>query len=579
MTIVNAITLSTADLTTPYTFNIPADKQKKNAVYTLKTSGNKNAQLSKIVITYNYDNNVTTCDTPAFTQNGGDVFHGSKIIAKCATQNSTVSILNADDNTVLVKGADKAGMAEFVVPEDAELGTQYKLIATASVEGTTGIINSAPSATTTFTVNVTAPTEPQPAGLEFAESTYTVKLNNTSFTGQEVSNPNNLTVTYSSSVPEVATVDAETGVVTLVAVGSTVISAKSAATTDYLAGEASYTITVEPADAPEPVSPNTYKKVTSASQLKEGVKYVIISAPFTSGSVQYGSYVMTGAKTTGFSALSIDANETTLKDEYILDNAEISYLQLEKDGDNWVLKSGDSYLQCKAVKKMQLSTTKDEYCAVTITPSADKTSMVFVKTKDSSKDVSIQMFAQNSKGKPANELFNAYSSDQHLVFLYVNEAPEAPAIPEPSISGDYALYHDEANNTWSVYASHVTENLTLTLTAEEGAYIYYKKTSTSTTPDEPAAQAEGDGFTEVQNNVAEITLNMNESGSVQFYSMKNGVASKTGTLEYNVSTGIDGIEAEDGEAVYYNLQGVKVENPEKGLYIRVSGNKAVKVAK
>ena len=44
-------------------------------------------------------------------------------------------------------------------------------------------------------------------------------------------------------------------------------------------------------------------------------------------------------------------------------------------------------------------------------------------------------------------------------------------------------------------------------------------------------------------------------------------------------TGIDGIEAEDGEAVYFNLQGVRVQNPEKGIFIRVQNGKAVKIAK
>ncbi len=44
------------------------------------------------------------------------------------------------------------------------------------------------------------------------------------------------------------------------------------------------------------------------------------------------------------------------------------------------------------------------------------------------------------------------------------------------------------------------------------------------------------------------------------------------------SAGINGVEvAEDGEAVYYNLQGVRVANPEKGLFIQVKGGKAGKV--
>ena len=38
---------------------------------------------------------------------------------------------------------------------------------------------------------------------------------------------------------------------------------------------------------------------------------------------------------------------------------------------------------------------------------------------------------------------------------------------------------------------------------------------------------------------------------------------------------IDGYE--DEHAVYYNLQGVKVENPERGLYIKKQGNKVTKV--
>ena len=50
------------------------------------------------------------------------------------------------------------------------------------------------------------------------------------------------------------------------------------------------------------------------------------------------------------------------------------------------------------------------------------------------------------------------------------------------------------------------------------------------------------------------------------------------TVTYKgVITGIDEIEAEnDAEAVYYNLQGVRVANPEKGIYIVVKGNKVTK---
>ena len=49
------------------------------------------------------------------------------------------------------------------------------------------------------------------------------------------------------------------------------------------------------------------------------------------------------------------------------------------------------------------------------------------------------------------------------------------------------------------------------------------------------------------------------------------------TITISESTAVEGIEIEEGEAVYYNLQGVKVANPENGVFIKVQGNKASKV--
>lgn len=41
---------------------------------------------------------------------------------------------------------------------------------------------------------------------------------------------------------------------------------------------------------------------------------------------------------------------------------------------------------------------------------------------------------------------------------------------------------------------------------------------------------------------------------------------------------VEGIAADEVEAVYYNLQGVKVANPVNGIYVKVMGKKATKVA-
>lgn len=82
------------------------------------------------------------------------------------------------------------------------------------------------------------------AGLSFPEASYTVEFGQ-EFTKPALTNPNSLTVSYESSKPEVATVDATTGEVTIVGGGTTTISAKSAETDTYYAGNASYELTVE----------------------------------------------------------------------------------------------------------------------------------------------------------------------------------------------------------------------------------------------------------------------------------------------------------------------------------------------
>lgn len=62
----------------------------------------------------------------------------------------------------------------------------------------------------------------------------------------------------------------------------------------------------------------------------------------------------------------------------------------------------------------------------------------------------------------------------------------------------------------------------------------------------------------------------------------------TGLVSYNFETddfvlgtlaGIESVEAETVAPVYYNLQGVRVENAENGVFIEVRGNKVAKVIK
>ena len=82
----------------------------------------------------------------------------------------------------------------------------------------------------------------QEAGISFAESAYTAELIG-EFTSPVLTNPNNLTVVWSSSEESVATV--ANGVVTLVGVGETIINAAFEGDDDYKPANANYTLTVQ----------------------------------------------------------------------------------------------------------------------------------------------------------------------------------------------------------------------------------------------------------------------------------------------------------------------------------------------
>lgn len=78
---------------------------------------------------------------------------------------------------------------------------------------------------------------------------------------------------------------------------------------------------------------------------------------------------------------------------------------------------------------------------------------------------------------------------------------------------------------------------------------------------------------------------LNEDGTVTSMSFNAGGTIRLSTITVSsvatdVTTAVEGIEADvDATPVYYNLQGVRVANPERGIFIKVVGNKATKVVR
>lgn len=115
----------------------------------------------------------------------------------------------------------------------------------------------------------------------------------------------------------------------------------------------------------------------------------------------------------------------------------------------------------------------------------------------------------------------------------------------------------------------------LTFKVVEGVSVWYK-IETETVANAPAREVNAEGYTKYEGEPITLTNNMK---SVTYYSEDNATGAKSEPVTYAIDllSGIAGIEAEAGEAVYYNLQGVRVENPVKGLYIRVANGKSQKV--
>ena len=116
------------------------------------------------------------------------------------------------------------------------------------------------------------PTAKDPAGLEYETTEYTVNLGE-EFATPVLTNPNGLTVTYSTSDASKATVDTNTGAVTIVAAGTVTITASTTGDATHDAGTASYTITI--IDPYENIArlPFTYNRGKAAIDTTAGITH------------------------------------------------------------------------------------------------------------------------------------------------------------------------------------------------------------------------------------------------------------------------------------------------------------------
>lgn len=304
------------------------------------------------------------------------------------------------------------------------------------------------------------------AALKFAETEFNVMLGS-EFTAPELTKATTAPAIYSSSNEEVATVDEETGNVTIIAAGQTTITATTAENEAYYAGEASYTINVVDGS-------KKAKSIAEIITFEDDAQFVV-DFPMT---VAFKSYYNTFA-TDGENFIQI------------YDKAQPDYNVGDVIPAGWVTKY-----------KLYNSTTP-ELLPVSTLPEATET----------------VEFTPAIVTEVTNADVNKVLKLQGVVLA--EASPAGKANFTGTVNG---VEFNFRNNYEKASVEAGTYDITFVVTIYQNAPSLY-------------------------------------------------------VIEYSQDTsGIESVEADDNAPVeYFNLQGVRVANPENGLFIRRQGNKVEKV--
>lgn len=381
--------------------------------------------------------------------------------------------------------------------------------------------------------------------LTFAESSLSLEVGASKTAPALTASVEGLSISYKSGDEAVATYDAETGMVTAVGEGSTTITATSAETEKYNSASASFTVTVTP----------KLELFSRATSVVSGQKYVLVAdGKVTTGAVMVQgvpTYEVPASKPYGY----LQVTDVVVTDNTIHVPEKYALTVTAVDGgysiQNYI---GAYYYQQGGIfNTISLSTEVNNQSLWNIEPQEDGT-MKIVGTDNHY----LQLDAQYGT-------YGAYSEAKGSLPVLYQLGEVAPDMPE-----------FDSDDTDVMIISAV------------GTTIYYRVVDvTSAAAVKRAADLEADGWIKNPDteNPNELMLSKDDlkGKAIEYMAVSaSGLQSKVGKFvvaDDGVVTGIEGIEAEAAEAEveWFNLQGVRVANPEAGLYIRRQGNKVEKV--
>ncbi|MCH5218282.1 MAG: starch-binding protein [Muribaculaceae bacterium] len=186
--------------------------------------------------------------------------------------------------------------------------------------------------------------------------------------------------------------------------------------------------------------------------------------------------------------------------------------------------------------------------------------------------------------QPINSAWGPYTSTANLVITGTEDNSTSWVL---TLGNDKTMQDGTiTDNNISITTANPNKGaLVYVYAPAEAVAVYFKVTPTSQSAKRMAAP-DLTGYTKAAVNPYDseaYSLPLAEgSGSVSLYYEKadgdfSAEKTYTYTVKTGVTTGVEGIGADEEDAVYYNLQGVKVDNPEKGIFVKVVNGTASKV--
>ena len=353
-----------------------------------------------------------------------------------------------------------------------------------------------------------------------------------------LTNPYNLAVTYDSENPAVAAVD-ENGNVEPLAEGTTKITATFAGNDTYKAGSVFYTLTVVDPNKPQPDA------VLNVEAFDITTSYKIYT--YSNNGVTY--------KAKAYSSNGMQVNSTSTST-----GVESGIASVE-NVNNLIIK--------QIVVTFSSGTNSNITVSMGNEPNSVKGSEDATDYKTTGINVAESAVAITGTG--SGKVYTYTPADNYKYFalkststvkissieIYYKEKPAAPVIKDGDV--EIAESIEFEGDSKVVY-----------LDLPEGVNAYYKfEVAEEATPAEAprrAAHTPAEGFTQY---VHADGITLTDNGTLHVYTEKDGAVSETrkvAVTKTGDTTAIEAIEADTTAPVeYFNLQGIRVENPENGL--------------